>query len=260
VFTGRYNLGERGSTVSARTSAISLAVWAILIVGVFPSSLLSCSVAMCAGRGVEMAPDFVVVVKLERNGLPGAKVEVEASNTHQVSIAKLTDSSGKAKFRELPSGDYWISVTYLGISAGGQCFHVRPRPSMAARSSLHYRWGDYGVPTRSVTGRLQEWQPGTGGTPIWNITHGGGAGATCLLQDAQSGETFRVVSDPKGAFTFPAVRDGIYVLHIEGGVTAQAYSSADMIVTVSKTATRDALLLTLQENGCGTVTFHPEWR
>jgi hypothetical protein len=62
------------------------------------------------------------------------------------------------------------------------------------------------------------------------------------------------------AFAFPAVRDGTYVLHIEGGVTAQAYSSADMIVTVSKTATRDAVLLTLQENGCGTVTFHPEWR
>jgi hypothetical protein len=142
-----------------RTSTISLAVWVTLIVAASPPSLLSCSVAMCAGRGVEMTPDFVVVVKLERNGLPEAKVEVESYSSHQVSFAELTDPSGKAKFRKLPSGDYWISVTYLGISADGQCFHVRARSSMSARTSLHYRWGGYEVPTRSVTGTLQECSP-----------------------------------------------------------------------------------------------------
>ena len=134
---------------------------------------------------------------------------------------------------------------------------------MTAKSSLRYRWGDYGAPMRSVAGTLQEWQPGTGGTPIWNIAHGSTVavvGATALLQNAKSRENLRAVSDTKGAFAFPAVPDGIYVLHIEGGVTARAYSFADMIMTVSPTATRDTVLLTLQENGCGTVTFHPEWR
>jgi hypothetical protein len=107
---------------------------------------------------------------------------------------------------------------------------------MIAKSSLRYRWADYGVPMRYVSGTLQEWQPGNGGTPIWNLAHGitaPVAGATALLENAKTREVFRSEADIEGMFGFPRVPDGIYVLHIEGGATARAYEPTDMIVPVS---------------------------
>lgn len=85
-------------------------------------------------------------------------------------------------------------------------------------------------------------------------------GATTLLEDALTREAMPSKSDEKGLFRFAAVPDGVYVLHIEGGATTRAYTPTDMIVPVSRTATRDSLVLTLKENGCGVFTFEPQWR
>ena len=80
------------------------------------------------------------------------------------------------------------------------------------------------------------------------------------LENALTREALRSQSDGKGLFRFPAVPDGVYVLHIEGGKTARAYAPTDMIVTVSHTATRDSVVLTLSEDGCGFIRFSPQWR
>jgi hypothetical protein len=210
-----------------------------------------------------MEANFSVVVRLVRTNLEGAKVEITSSNADRPTITELTDRSGRARIRKLSPGDYWINVSYLGVSAGGQCFHVRAESSSAARSALRYRWGDYAMPMRSIGGSLQEWQPGTGGTPIWNLAHGQTAqiaGATVVLENALTREVLRSESDLMGLFRFDLVPDGTYVLHIEGGKTARAYAATDMIVPVSHTASRESVVLTLREDGCGIFTFAPQWR
>jgi hypothetical protein len=63
--TRRYNPGEGRGAILKRRSEINIAIWVALAVAGFPPSLLPCSVALCGGRGVEMAPDFIVVPKLE---------------------------------------------------------------------------------------------------------------------------------------------------------------------------------------------------
>lgn len=232
--------------------AVGLLVWS--------RPLQACSVAMCAGRGVEIEPNFAVVVKLQRAGLTGAKVEIKDSGAGSIVRTELTDRSGRATIKKLPPGDYWITVSYVGIIAADHCFHVGTQSSTAAKATLRYRWGDYGVPIRSVSGSLQEWQPGKGGTPIWNLAHGMTApvpGATALLEDALTRNVIRSESDEEGLFRFAGVSDGVYVLHIEGGATTRAYTPTDMIVFVSHTATRDSLVLALKETGCGVFTFAP---
>jgi hypothetical protein len=253
--TGEKTLKSPSKLVWITSFALALAVW--------PRELDGCSVAMCAGRGVEMEANVGVVVKLGRNGVQGATIEIKASTTDRLFATERTDKSGRVTIKKLPPGDYWISVTYLGVSAGDDCFHVRPRSSNGAKATLRYRWGDYGVPMRSVSGSLEEWQAGQGGTPIWNLAHGESVpieGATTLLENALTREMLRSQSDAKGFFRFDTVQDGTYVLHIKGGKTARAYAAADMIVPVSHTATRDSVALTLREDGCGFLTFNPKWR
>jgi hypothetical protein len=226
-----------------------------------------------------MEANFRIMIKLGRTGLHGAKVEITALPPGRLIVTELTDSSGRATIKKLPWGEYHIRVSYLGVTAGDECFHVRAQSSASARSTLRHGWGGYGVSMRAVAGSLEESQPGKGvtlmrgnggallvgegGHPILNFDHGVTVpieGATTSLENALTREVLRSQSDDKGLFRFPAVPDGIYVLHIEGGKTARAYAPTDMIVPVSHTATRDSVVLTLSEDSCGFIRFSPQWR
>jgi hypothetical protein len=135
-------VGRPGGTLLECAFKLALTASLAFALAAWPRQLDAFSVAMCAGRGVEMEATFGVVVKLGRSGLQGAKVEIKASTTDGLFVTELTDKAGRALIRTLPPGDYWISVTYLGVSAGDHCFHVRARSSSAAKSTLRYRWGD----------------------------------------------------------------------------------------------------------------------
>jgi hypothetical protein len=227
-----------------------------------------------------MEATFRIMIKLGRTGLHGAKVEITALPAGRPIVTELTDSSGRATIKKLPrGGEYHIRVSYLGVTAGEDCFHVRAQSSASARSTLRYGWGGYGVSMRAVAGRLEESQPGKGvtlmtgkggallvgegGHPILNFDPGVTVpieGVTTSLENALTREVLRSQSDDKGLFRFPDVPDGIYVLHIEGGKTARAYAPTDMVVPVSHTATRDSVVLTLSEDSCGFIRFSPQWR
>ena len=243
-----------------------------------PHQAKACSGAVCDTQRVEMEANFRVIIKLGRTGLHGAKVEITALPTGRLIVTELTESSGRAAIKKLPRGDYHIRVSYLGVTAGDECFHVQAQSSASARSTLRYRWGGYGVAMRAVAGSVEEWQPGKGvtllegkggtllagkdGHPILRLDLGRTVpieGVTTYLENALTREVLRSQSDDNGMFQFAAVPDGIYVLHIEGGKTTRAYTPTDMIVPVSHTATRGSVVLTLNEDGCGFIRFSPRW-
>lgn len=56
-------------------------------------------------------------------------------------------------------------------------------------------------------------QPGTGGTPLWNLAHPVTvpiASAVLHLQNAKTREIFTAISDQHGEFQFGSVPDGTY--------------------------------------------------
>jgi len=228
----------------------------------------ACSLVPCINSGVEVRRYFVVLIKHEGKPLQGVKVEIKANapNVDSVSFAGVTDSDGKTSIANLSPGEYWLSAGLLGIGAAYHCFHVAQQPSRKAKRVMKYDWGDLAPGMRRVAGTLIDTQPGTGGTPLWNMTHPVTvpiADSKLRLQNAITGEVFGATSDDHGDFGFDPVPNGTYVLHVEGGTTGRTYDPTDLLMKVRPTGAKTAVVLSRQEPGatnCGDASLTPSWK
>jgi hypothetical protein len=120
---------------------------------------------------------------------------------------------------------------------------------------LTYKWGDDAPATSRIAGKLVDSQPGKGGTPLWNLIHRVDVpitGAALRLQDPTSRAVYNAMSDRDGGFSFDAVPNGTYVLHIEGGAAGgRAYDPTDSLIRLSSSADRDWLFFKRREAGGG---------
>lgn len=218
--------------------------------------------AGCVGDGVEMRRAFVVDITFGGKPLPGVAVEVRGFGGEKNNVklfSSVTAPNGKVNVVELPPGNYWLNTEFLGISAGGQCFHVAPGSSHSAKKRIAYEWGDFAPGVRRMDGRLVDSQPGHGDTPIMNLVHRVDVPivhAQMKLQNPVTAAVYSTESDADGHFTFGDIPPGTYVLQVEGGTVANGrdYESTDLLVALRDTAKRDALLLSRREAGgssCG---------
>lgn len=219
----------------------------------FPLHGTACSLVGCLDHGIEMNRDFVVVVRHEGKPLKGVTVKVTDASA-ALRFSAETTSTGAASISGLPPGDYWLDVSFLGIGAGYECFHVSERPSRHAKQRVKFEWGDEAPATRRIVGRLVDSQPGTGGNPIWNMIHRVNVPITearLNLQDPITRRIFPTTSDQNGTFAMDGIPAGIYVLHIEGGSGGRDYEPTDLLIRLSPSASRDELELTRREPGGG---------
>lgn len=217
----------------------------------------ACSLASCLGDGVELRSDFSVHVTIDGKPLPGVTVDVTYFGGGKTgdAFSARTDSHGIARIK-LPAGAYWLHTDLLGISAGGQCFHISQHTSWKAKRSITYEWAELVPTTRQLAGGLVDSQPGQGGNPLWNITHRVNvpiAGAKLKLQSPLTGKVLTAISDDGGTFAFDSAPEGIYVLHVDNGIAPddRDYDSADLQIRLSHTSARNSLLLKHQEAGGG---------
>jgi hypothetical protein len=197
-------------------------------------------------------------VKLTHNGQPlaGALVDVVNQAGNEKQFSDVTGPDGTVYVTNLPAGGFWLNAEYFGVPAAYQCFHIADHPSRNAKKRLTFDWGDYAPATRQVAGKLIDSQPGEGGTPLWNMTHRVDVpirGAAMKLKNALTGVVYSATSDDMGAFSFPTVPKGTYVLHIGGGTvkSGRDYDATDLVIDVSAKARGHSLLLTNREPGGG---------
>ena len=197
-------------------------------------------------------------MKLTHDGHPlaGVLIDVITQAGNGKQFSDVTGSDGTVYVTNLPAGEFWLNAEYFGVSAAHQCFHIENHPSRKAKKSLTVEWGDYAPATRQVAGRLIDSQPGEGGTPLWNMTHRVDVpirDAAMQLKNALTGVVYSATSDDTGAFSFPNISNGTYVLHINGGTvkSGRGYDSTDLVIDVSAKARGQSLLLTNREPGGG---------
>jgi Carboxypeptidase regulatory-like domain len=214
----------------------------------FALNAMACSVAMCAGSGIEVRPNFVITVKHDGKPLAQAKIRVRKLGSEQPTERfEETNVAGQLKIVDLPAGDYWIDVEKLGIGAGSHCFHVRKRSSLRAKRHLSYDWGDYAPTTNRVAGLILDAHLGTEGNIIQRMTHPNDvpiAGAQIRLYEATSGKFVDLVSDEMGRFSFESLDRGTYVLHITGG-KSRGYDETDFLINLDPNNPNNSLLFTL---------------
>jgi hypothetical protein len=218
----------------------------------FPIPSLACSMASCVNNGDEMRRDFVVRITFADNPLPGVSVQITGTR----SFSATSSADGTVNVSGLPPGDYWLNTDLLGISAGSQCFHVNSRSSRKARRLVKYEWGDLAPGIRRVAGRLIDSQPSQDGNPLWKLTHRLEApisDAALKLQNPFTGKVYRTTSDHDGDFSFDAIPNGKYVLHVERGITdaGRNYESTDQLINLSETARPSSLVLEWREASGG---------
>ena len=152
-------------------------------------------------------------------------------------------------------GEYQLSGDLLGTGVVYTCFHINGRSSRKAKSKLGYTWGDEAPSTTRIAGELVDSQPSKGGSPIWNITHRRNlpiAGAGLKLQDPITHATYIATSDDQGKFSFEAVPNGTYVLHIEGGVAGDRnYDATDQIISLDSNGSHSRLVFERRDAGGG---------
>jgi hypothetical protein len=237
-----------------------------LLLPLFALPAVACSVMSCpVNGGIEVRREFVVMVTHYGRPMPGAKVEVTTASERSLTFSGVTGSDGGLRVVGVPAGDYWLNIELLGINAAYQCFHIaQSKPSRNAKAELKYEWGDNPAPAmRRVSGRMEDSQPATGGTPLWNISHYVTMpiiGASLQLQNAITREVFTAVSDDEGAFMFDPVPNGTYVLHIDGRTTGRTYDPTDLLVKISRDATTTAVVFKrVGPSNCGDISLMPSW-
>ncbi|MEQ1887394.1 MAG: hypothetical protein ABL967_20190 [Bryobacteraceae bacterium] len=215
-----------------------------------------CSMTACLRPGTEFFRSFSVNVVHDGRPLPGVTVTItrELNGDSAEQFKGKTDEEGKIRKISLPPGDYWISVEYLGISAGNECFQVFDRETIHAKSKLKYEWGDDAPAVSQVTGKLIDSQSGQSDSPIWNIIHRVDVpitGAKLILDHARNGSRYETHSGDDGSFDFQDVTPGTYVLHVGGGRSTRDYDATDTLLRVSSKAKKNSILLKRRDPGSG---------
>ncbi len=226
-----------------------------LVVGAAPGAL-ACSLVSCIIGGIELRHSFVVEVMHEGKPLHGATVEVTGGDqTQPTKLSLNTGSDGRTYVKGLGAGEYWLAVSHLGIQAtGAYCFHVKRHPSLTARRTAKYKWGEFPDSTKALSGTITESLPGTGGTLLWNLSHPRTqliTGATFRLRNIDSSVDISTESDQEGKFAFAAMKPGLYVLHVEGGRGVEPYTPNDLLLSLNGAGRQNDLRLERMEGGCG---------
>jgi len=227
---------------------------AVVLTTAFPAG--ACSAVACLSGGDEMRPGFAVKLTHDGQPLAGVHVDVVTQAGNEKQFSDVTGPDGTVYVTNLPAGEFWLNAEYFGVSAAYQCFHIENHPSRKAKKRLTFDWGDYAPATRQVAGKLIDSQPGQGGTPLWNMTHRVDTpirGAAMNLKNALTGVVYSGTSDDTGAFSFPTIPNGTYVLHIDGATikSGRGYDATDVVIDVSAKARGQSLLLTNREPGGG---------
>lgn len=244
-----------------------IAFFGVLISLIAPTSSLACSLASCSPNGgEEMRSSFVVKVTL--GTVPLAHVVTWVARfpgSDDRSFSSVTGADGIVHIEHLQPGEYWLASEYLGIGAGGICFHVNSHPSRKAKEAIAYRWGEDAPPTRQIAGKIIDPAPGEGAVYLQNIIHHVVApirDADFKLQNPLTGTAYTASSDSDGNFSFGEIASGTYVLHVEGGATPVGHElqPTDFLIRVDGTAVRDKLLLERSGGStCGGPYIILEW-
>jgi hypothetical protein len=217
----------------------------VALLGLPLSQLDACSIAVvCTHNGFEAAKKFTVTISHAGKPLKGVLIEVIPDDG--VNISKITETVGVVQFDDLLPGKYHISVSMLGISSVYECFHVSNwTTGLNAKHSLTYSWGDDGIETRQIAGKLVSRVLSANGQNPKTVSI---AEIHLTLTDPVTGVQYETTSSPEGVFLFSGIAEGAYVLHSDGDKRFRYYPG-DVLIHLERSIVRTELVFQLGGGG-----------
>jgi hypothetical protein len=157
-------------------------------------------------------------------------------------------------------GKYHLRASHRDFDAGSAWIEVTCNPDPGARTHFDFEWGEGSYQIRRVGGQLSGKVLGNTGSPLQNLVHPQStthARIAIALQDAFGSDGYQTVSDSTGRFFFDHVPDGIYILHIDGGMNSLYGDVSDTakVIDLSQSSKTDFLDFEVQPSGCGAPYF-----
>jgi len=111
-----------------------------------------------------------------------------------------------------------------------------------------------------VAGSLVGLIPGNTGSKLMDLAHPVSTtypGVGIELKHAFSGQEYKTLSDSNGAFIFPEVPEGTYILTIARGMkwVGGIADATRLILDVRRNSATSSLPLEIRDNGCGAAEF-----
>jgi hypothetical protein len=192
----------------------------LLVLAAFRTSanpLAACSVACIT---VQLRRSFTVEVKHDGHPLAGATVTVRGNSESKEFFRAVTGPTGMLTVRKVPSGSLSIYVEYLGMSPEGpSCFTVPRWRTNKAVSRVNFNWNStYATHTRTASGRLMELVMGNDPDLVKGLLNKIEVpikSARLTLRKVKSTDEWESVASSDGAFQFPDLPPGLYVLQVD---------------------------------------------
>ena len=190
-----------------------------------------------------------------------------AEDNHDEFFTGKTAADGTIRIRKLSPGDYSLNVELLGIFADGECFYVSRHASTKAQKKVSLVWGEFPHATRQIAGTLVNSQLGKGADPLQNLTHRVDvpiSNAKLTLRSPFTDAVYEAVSDINGHFALGEIPNGLYALHVEGGVTpgGRTFEPANLLLLLSDSAKQKMVVVKEYDpagGSCGGWQLDPDY-
>lgn len=220
--------------------------------------VFGCSVQSLELRRV--APTVVLVITHHTKPIAGVEVTVLREEVSTPVLVAVSDERGMVTPRHLARGKYFVRVSHEGFDSQTAWLEVVDRGGPDVARRVEISWADWSDRTSRTAGTLTGLIPGDTGNKLMDLVHPvrtSYPGVAVELKAAFSDDTMKTLSDSSGAFAFPDLPDGIYILTVAGGMKSVG-STADvtrLVIDINHDSTVSTLPLKLGDDGCGGTTF-----
>jgi hypothetical protein len=215
-----------------------------------------------SSRPTEVSANFSVQVLNDTKPIAGLKVELSTEpegDQHSQTISILvSDSMGRAAFRAVKPGLYFIGIKHSAFSPSEE-IHVKAHPAKGAAKEITLEWpGVELLKVQTLSGFLDG--PISCGQPLEDQIHpryGPMGDVRLTLSSAISEELIESQeSSPSGAFGFRPLAAGLYYLNIEPqNKQGERYSMGFVPIEVDSTAKASILNLRVFGAICGSLGY-----
>jgi hypothetical protein len=253
-------------SISIRTLALSCAVGVAVFFAAECADLTACSTAIIGYQ--EVSDHFVVKVVSEGRPVAGLYLELRTLPKHpsierRLVVTRATDENGSAEFAAVKAGSYTVDVKH-NVFPSSTDILVKTHGRKNTDDAITIEWPNIQILHVRAAAGLLNGQVKTG-NPLADQMHAViaplGEAKLTLVKAASEEMVGSQSTSSSGAFSFVAVAEGLYLLHVKSPENMQTHQigyDGDVPLAIDFSAQAVSLNLSIYPPMCGSLGYRNE--